>query len=199
MAKRKENKISVTKLEQSLEDNIVVVSYKDMPDVAIEVKKTIGLSSMLEFVEEVVSAVMADGDTDYNPEFLEFLIKKNVLTRYANFTMPSNIEKQYVLVYGTPAYSQVIELINMEQLYDIRGSIVSRINHNKASAQADIKIEMNRALSNLVEFVDQVQNYSEDFKDIDMGKFVTKINSFENIDEEKLIKSLVEETARADK
>lgn len=199
MAKRKENKISVTKLEQSLEDNIIVVSYKDMPDVAIEVKKTIGLSSMLEFVEEVVSAVMADGDTDYNPEFLEFLIKKNVLTRYANFTMPSNIEKQYVLVYGTPAYSQVIELINMEQLYDIRSSIVARINHNKASAQADIKIEMNRALSNLVEFVDQVQGYSKDFKDIDMGKFITKINSFENIDEEKLIKSLAEEAARVDK
>jgi hypothetical protein len=84
----------------------------------IQVRKYLPLKAMLEFVKNVVGSCMSD-DKGYNPEAKEFAIKTNILTMYANFTMPSNIELHYDLVYKTDAVTYVLEHIDEEQIEDV--------------------------------------------------------------------------------
>ena len=93
-------RVSINKFEQAVNvDNITTEILLDTQDVEIQIKKTIGLPEMMLFVQEVVEACIDGESGEYLPEAYDFAIRSAVLTHYANFAMPANLEKQYWLVY----------------------------------------------------------------------------------------------------
>ena len=73
---------------------------------------------MMEFCKEIAENCFTN-DGSFIPEIMDFAIKSGVLTRYANFRLPENLEEQYRLIYNTDAYETVVRRINTDQLNEI--------------------------------------------------------------------------------
>lgn len=129
MAKKEIKRVSINKLESAIskEGNIVVETLKGTNDVTFEIMKTIPLSEMIAFVQEVVEACVDSETCEYVAEAYDFALRVGVLTHYANFAMPKDIETRYMLVYGTSAFEQVVQLINRTQFTAIVKAIDKKI------------------------------------------------------------------------
>lgn len=123
---KKASRISINKLESTIQDNVTVVHMVDYPEIEITIRRILPLQEVLQFVEDVVSSCI-DSDTGrYIPEIQPFVIRSSVLTRYANFTLPKDPEKQYDLIYNTGAYQQVMRNIDRVQYDEILYAINER-------------------------------------------------------------------------
>jgi len=139
MAKKIEKKVSINALEKVAKEQFPESTVSEWFDIEVVVKRTLPLQEMLQFVKEVVDVCFLEDGT-YVPEIMEFAIKSGVLTHYANFTLPSNLDKQYWLIYSTGAVDHVIQYINMQQLQEIIASV-----HRKIEQMCDADIVATRA------------------------------------------------------
>lgn len=127
MAKKRE-KVSIIKLESALDkNNTKEFVLGGTEDVVFEVKKRLSLTEMIEFVNEVVESCVDTESGEYIPEAYNFALRCAILTKYANFTLPSNLERRYEVVYGTSAVEQALEYIDEAQFEDIRGAIDEKV------------------------------------------------------------------------
>lgn len=192
MAKER-NRISITKLEKATgNDNIVKIPLTGVEDTEIEIVKTISLKDSLEFVENVVSSCIDEETGEYTPQIKEFAIRKEILTKYANFTMPKDIEKQYYLVYANNFAEQVISNINHEQLGDILKGIKEKIKHI-------LNCIVGTATSNTLKLLEKIDAMSEQntamfnsLGETDLSDLFKNIGAIANMDEEKIARALHE-------
>ena len=182
---QKIERISVNKFESSLTGDDIITETLNGTDVVMTIKRTLPLSEMIEFVEEVVGACVDMESGDYIPEGYDFAIRVAVLTHYANFAMPANADKQYWLVYNTPAFQQVINNINEYQFNDIIRTIDKKIKFMLDVISSTAFGKINDVISKFVEVADM----SAAFSDVDKGKvsqLIDNISKVGNIDEQKL-------------
>lgn len=117
MAKNKK-KISVNTFEKVAKEHFGNEVIVDWYGVEVTVTPTISAVEMMNFVDDVVESAFLE-DLGYMPEVFDFVVRCNVLTRYANFSLPGNIEKRYELVYGTDAFETVVQKVNPGQYDEI--------------------------------------------------------------------------------
>ena len=192
MANKKEKKISINAFEKVMkemytEDSVVI----DWRGIEVKVKRTLGANEVVSFTTGVVNSCFGS-DLSYNPEAKEIAFKTNILTKYANFTMPADIELQYKLLYCTDAVHAVMEHINMEQLDEIRNAISERIQYR---IRANVET-VNRQVTDLFAAIDNMQHQlSTMFSGISDGD-ITKLTEALSggIDEEKLVKAYMDHT-----
>ena len=190
---KERKRISITKLEKATgNDNIVKIPLEGFDGVDIEIIKTISLKDSLEFVENVVSSCVDEESGEYTPQIKEFAIRKEILTKYANFTMPSDIEKQYRLVYANNFAEQVVSHINTEQLGDILKSISKKIEHL-------LNCIVGTATSNTLKLIEKIDAMSEQssalfgaIKNVDVHNLFANIDSIANMNEEKVAQAIHE-------
>ena len=101
MAKTK--KISVNAFQKVMKETYSPTYTFDWNGIEVTVNKTLSLKDMLEFVDDVVKSCFTEETNRYLPEVKDFVIRVCILEKYANFTMPQNVENQYELVYCTDA------------------------------------------------------------------------------------------------
>lgn len=178
-------KVSINKFELALnQENIVTETLVDTSDVSIQIKKTITLPEMMGFVQEVVEACVDGGTGEYIPEAYDFAIRSAVLTHYANFAMPANLEKQYWLVYNTRAFQQVIGHINEYQFNDIIRAIDRKIKYM-------LDVMSSSAVSKINEVIDKFNDIAETGEKVfggatadDMAGFMRGIAKLKDVKEE---------------
>ena len=126
----KAKRVSVNTLERIAKEytNEEIVEWNG---VEVKIIRTLPLGGVLRFVDSVVRSCYFEDTGEYYPEIKEFAIRSNILDTYANFTMPSNAEKQYELVYCTGAVEMVLEYINTDQLHEITTAIDAKIAYYK--------------------------------------------------------------------
>lgn len=134
MAKTK--KITVNAFERVMKETYTPTETFDWNGVEVIVKKTLSLKEMLEFVDTVVKSCFTDTEGVYIPEVKDFILKACVLEKYANFTMPRNLETQYDLIYHTDALERVLGYVNVQQFNEICCAINAKIEHQ---AQANVE------------------------------------------------------------
>lgn len=188
----KKKKISVNDFEKVMkemytEDYIVF----DWRGIEVTVKRTLGVKEMISFVTGVVNSCFGENLT-YNPEANEFAFNANILSMYANFTMPSNIELQYKLIYCTDAVAAVMEFINPVQLEEIRNAIHERIRYRiKANVES-----VNRQITEMFSAIDNLQTQLSDvFSGIgseDISRLTSALSG--GINEEKLVEAYINTT-----
>ena len=130
----------------------------------IEVNHTIPLPSVLEFVNELVETCFLEDGT-FVPEIMDFTMKNNILTRYANFELPTDLNEQYNLIYFSGVAEFVMEKINQVQLREIVEAAKKKINFK---CQADVAATR----AKLAELV----TYFEDIG-VQMEKMLTGVNA----------------------
>lgn len=196
---KKTNRISVIKFEKAADkDNTLSIPLDGVEGVTIEITKTLSLKDMIEFVEVVAESCVSMESGEYTPQIKDFAIKREVLTRYANFTMPSNIEKQYEFIYYSAAFDTVYRHINQAQYQEILASIDEKIKYmlsciTSVSAQSTAKL-----LGRLDAIAEQGSAMFESLQGEDIGNILKNIDKIAGMDETKIARA-VKEFESADK
>ena len=188
MAKMK--KISVNAFEKAMKDTYTPTETFDWNGIEVTVKKNLSLKEMLEFVDIVVKSCFTKDTNAYMPEIKDFATKVCILEKYANFTMPRNVETQYTLIYHTDAVERVLGYVNPQQFNEICVAIAKKVEN---LAQANIEA-VTKQMNELYASLDNMQTqFSKVFDGIDEESISEIVNAFGNgvIDEEKLAKAVL--------
>ena len=190
MAKIK--RITVNAFERVMKETYTPTVVFDWNGIEVTVKKNLTLKEMLEFVDSVVKSCFVKDTNAYMPEIREFATKVCVLEKYANFTMPSNVEAKYALVYQTDAFDNVIKHVDLREYGEIRDAITHKIEH---LAQANIEA-INKHMNELYNAFDNLQvqivSLFEGVSGEDM-RAVAGALANGALDEEKLVKAYKEQ------
>lgn len=192
--KSKAGRISVNAFEKAMKAVYVPTESLDWNGVEVVVKKNLSLKEMLEFVDSVVKSCFTKDTNTYLPEIKDFVIRICILEKYANFTMPSNTELKYALVYQTDAVEQVIARVNPVQLNSIRCAIDKKIDN---IAQANIEAvdrQMNELYNAFGDLQDKLANLFSGVSSEDV-RAVTSALAKGTLDEGKLVKAYIDQTA----
>ncbi len=185
-------KISINSLDKIIEENFSNVVTADWHDVTLEIKKSLSLTEMLEFVSDVVSSVFQD-ENGFIPEVADFAIKSNIVLKYTNVSLPDNIEHRYEILYNTDLIEFIRGFINAEQLHEIVTSIGKKISH-KCNIAAD---NLQKQLTSLVSTLEKMQDTTtEIFEKITPEDLAKVMSAFENGDfsEEKIVQAYIDQT-----
>ena len=126
MAKKENPRISINALERVAKEQSDNFRTETWNGLEVRIQFTIPCMEMLQMVRDVTVVCFTEDGT-FIPEIMDFAVKREVVTRYANFTMPSNLEKQYWLIYNTDVYDFVAQHIDHDQLCEIDKAINRKI------------------------------------------------------------------------
>lgn len=176
MSNNKSTELSVTNLEEiydfyndeyeSCELNVGGKTF------SVQIKPLLSLEEVIAFVNSVVNTCISE--YEYFPEAVEYLIKSNVLSRYANFKIPKDTKEEYKLVSGFPEllYNKIKGHIDEEQLAELSCAIYDRIEFEKS------KIASRSKLDELFETIVEVVGKICDAIDINMlNKVLEKVSN----------------------
>ena len=189
---KKESRISINKLESVLKENIVVVPMRGNEDVNIIIRRTLPLKDMMQFVENVVSSCVDAETASYTPEIKEFAIRSEILTNSANFNLPSNVEKQYELLYCTDVLCQVMEHINNKQLHEIEVAIDARIDHEVKMIETVLAAKTNEMMLRIEAMVEQFEAAFGGINSDDFNGVVKKLSEMDSMTEESIAKAVLD-------
>lgn len=199
MAKEIE-KISVNQFESALDkEEVITETLIDTEDVTITIRKTLSLHEMLDFVQEIVESCV-DGETgEYIPEAYDFAVRVGVLTRYANFTMPANMEKKYWLVYNTRAFQQVLNHINEYQFNDIIRTVDKKIKFMLDVISSSAVGKLNEVINKFGEIADISSKVFGGNNADDIANIVKNMAKVKDMSEEDLAKIIINKADNEEK
>lgn len=187
---KKTSRISINKLESTVKANTIVVHYTD--DIEVTIRKTLPLQDVLSFVSGVVDSCI-DKDTGvYLAEVKQFAIYASLLTEYANFTLPSNTEKQYELIYNTDAVDFVLKYIDVRQYEEICDAIDARIEHELCMIRSEASHKLNVLIAKFEELIQKSTEMFEGLGDADMAAIAKSLSAIENVDEKALAHAVLD-------
>lgn len=188
---KKETRISVNKLESVVHNESKAVELYGGDGVSMEIHPVLSLREMMQFVENVVSSCF-DADTGrYTPEAKEFAIRANILTLYANFNLPTNIEKQYDLLYKSYVINQLMEHIDTEQLKEIREAIDARIEHEVRMLESTLASKTQEVINRVSSLVEQMEAVFGDMDEESLSSIVKQFASMNVTDSDAMAEAVI--------
>lgn len=191
MAKTK--KISINAFDKIVKETYTPTTTVEWHGQEIVVKRTLSFKEMMEFVDSVTKTCFTISTNTYMPEVKDFAVKSNILEKYANFTLPNNIEHRYELIYSSDAIETVLNYVSHQQFNEIMASIDAKINN---LAQSNIEA-MNKQMNELYTAFANLQSQMEGmFAGVNPDNFNALISAFGNggLDEEKLVDAYLAKT-----
>lgn len=191
MAKN-EKKVSINEFDKVMKKQQQPPKTVDWDGVQIIVSHTIDFTSMMEFVHDVSESCFSESGS-FVPEVFDFAVKSNILTRYANFSLPSNLDHQYALIYNTNAVSMVYDMIDHAQLDEIIASAKKRIDY---VCDANIVAVRNK-LVEIAQAYENIQKETEEmFRGVSQDDISNLLGALTNgkLDESKLIHEYLEQS-----
>ena len=185
-------KISINALEKCVKEAAgEPIVTKEWRGINVNIKVRLGLKEMMTFVDGVVKTCFTEDDNQYTPEVLDFAIRSSVLEMYANFTLPTNIEKQYELVYGCDMYETILETIDRSQFDAMLRAIDEKIAHIAASNIEAVTRQVNDVYASLNALEERL---SAVFQGIDNDAITGLVGAMADgkFDEEKLVQAYLE-------
>lgn len=161
----------------------------------VKVKRSLSLMEVLAFVDDVVESCFHD-QYGYMPEVRDFVIKSNILSRYANFSLPDNLEHRYQMVYFTDAVDTVCEVINTTQLQEIVDAIDKKIRFNCNTRTAEIQKRIEQVVETIEDMSRQTEALFSGLTKDDMQTLMSAIAE-SGLDEQKIVKAYMEQKKAA--
>ncbi len=195
----KENKkISVNAFERQVKENRPDnISSFMWGDVEVSVKRRLPFEDVLEFVDDVVKTCFTQKDLTYLPEVKSFTIKSDILTMYANFTMPSNVSYQYELIYDSNIVSEVIKYIDREQLDEILAAIDDKIDAEIQIGASALRAQVNKLITSVSDLESRFSDIFSGIGEKEMADIVGAITDGK-FDADKLISAYFDQKKRAE-
>lgn len=193
MAKNENKKVSISFMDKVLKNMNNTVT-KQWFDIDVQIKRNISLTDTLEMVDEVASCCFLE-DGSYIPEMKDFVLRCNVLTRYANFTLPEKLEHKYELVYGTDAVDFVLGNINIEQYDAIVCAIEEKLAYLRDTNVAGIERKMYEAVDAFDKLQDKLADMFDGVTAENMAKIASAIADGQ-FSEERLVQAYAKQLKR---
>lgn len=194
MAKN-EKRVSISKTDTIMKERFGNTTTEQWYDAEVKIKHSISFTEMLTFVNDVVmSCFQKDGG--FMPEVLDFAIKSNILTKYANFSMPDNLEHRYEIIYNTDAVDFVCRYINMAQLNEIVASVNRKLDYMCNSNVAAIQRQLNKVVESFEDVQQQTAKLFDDISSEDIAKITNAISSGE-LSGDKIVEAYLNHTKPA--
>lgn len=178
---KKKNRISVNTLEKycsqlNLVPQEIQMPYGDGEALSFTVKPLLTMDESIRFIEDVVrECIMAD-DMLIIPLARNFIVKKNLMTYYANFTMPESQSKTYDFVMASSGIITVIlDNIDLDQFNMLCQSIDERIAFEERKMIAEQEHNVRQITENVSEFVSKMSGLFDGVDAEQMGNFVTSM------------------------
>lgn len=153
----------------------------------IIIKHSIGLSDVLEFVNNVVESCFGESG-NFIPEVMDFAIKGNILTKYANLTMPENLEHRYDLIYQTDIVDEVCKRINRAQLQEVISSISKKIDYLCSVNASVVQQKLNELVIAFEGMQKQTASLFDNVSNEDIEKLIGAVSGG-SISEEKIVEA----------
>lgn len=193
MAKNENKKVSISFMDKVLKGMSNTVT-KQWFETDVQIRRTISLADTIEMVDEVVSCCFLD-DGSYHPEMKDFVLRCNVLTRYANFVLPDKLEHKYELVYGTDAFDFVLGSINADQYNAVVDAIDEKLSYLCDTNVAGIEQKMYDAVTAFDQLQDKLAELFNGVSAEDMAKVASAVVDG-RFSEESLVKAYAEQMKR---
>lgn len=191
-------RISINELDKAIaesqtnrEDNVITESWFGID---VTITRSIGLKSMMEFVDEVVDGCFSK-DGEFIPEVIDFLIKNSLITRYTNITLPSNIERKYEIIYNTTLIEFLFNHINLEQYKEIYTSIATKIDYMCDNNTAANQKKIDELISAFENLNNQMVNMFSDISSNDVAKLIGAVGSGK-FDENKIVEAYINQKSK---
>lgn len=191
-----DKKVSIALFDKIAKEQFQNEATIEWHDAQLRVKYALSLTDMLAFVDDVVGSCFHD-KLGYMPEVKDFAIKTNILSRYANFSLPGNLEHRYQLVYMTDAVDAVCAAIDGTQLQEIVNSINSKIRFLCDSKATMIQERINDVLNTMEEMRDNTKSIFDGITQDDLKNLMGAITS-NGMDEQKLVQAYIEQAKSKD-
>lgn len=191
-----DKKVSIALFDKIAKEQFQNEATIEWHDAQLRVKYALSLTDMLAFVDDVVGSCFHD-KLGYMPEVKDFAIKTNILSRYANFSLPDNLEHRYQLVYMTDAVDAVCAAIDGTQLQEIVNSINSKIRFLCDSKATMIQERINDVLNTMEEMRDNTKSIFDGITQDDLKNLMGAIIS-NGLDEQKLVQAYIEQSKSKD-
>jgi hypothetical protein len=195
MSKKANSKISINALESIAKEHFSETISTEWCGTELVIKPVLSLKDMLLFCNDITSSCFLE-DGSFIPEAMDFAIRRGVLTYYANFSLPDNLEKCYWLIYRTDAYDVVIEYIHASQLDEIINAA-----NRKLKYFCDSDIQTFRAkITELIDVLGNTQSRAADMfggmSPEDISALLKAIGSAGVLDEEKIVDAYLNRVER---
>lgn len=182
---------SFDKVVQGQAVNDAVVSWYN---IEVTVKHTIGLTDMMEFVHNAAESCFSESGA-FVPEVMDFAIKSNILTRYANLTLPDELEHRYALIYESDIVDIVCEHINHEQLQEITSAVKRKVNYACDANVAEIQRKATEMLNAFEELGEKIAGMFSNVSQEDIQKLLGAVSNG-GFNEDALVKAYLKQTKR---
>lgn len=183
--------IPVKAIEPLLKAETVTIKIDKLGDHDVVITDTIDMADALAFVDEVVENVIDFEMDTYYPELVNFLTDVEVLIRYANFKMPSDLSKQYAFIANNRDIVQtVIEYINKEQYAWIVDAINEKINYMKSLGASTLASQFSELAAKLAEFSEQAATAFEGLSPEELSNAMRTLGNPDALDERKIVKAV---------
>lgn len=149
--------------------------------VELSVLRTLPLADVVEFVANVTESCFGS-DGSYNPEIIDFAIKANVATKYANIKLPKDIKKQYELLYISKVCDAIVKVINVDQFEEILTAINRKIKYNVDSRVKQAHAEIQKIADGFAATQERLTEAMMNLSGIDMQELLEKFESFDEKD-----------------
>lgn len=187
---KSEKKVSVSlfdKIAKEHFNNVVTIRWHEAD---VTVKRSLSLTEALSFVDDVVNCCFHE-KYGYMPELRDFVIKANILARYANFHMPDDLEHRYRMVYCTDAVDTVCEAVNDTQLQELVDAIDEKIQFRCDTMNSELKKRMEQVVRAIEELSRQSDALFSGVTKEDMKTLVSAVAG--GLDEQKIVKAYLEQ------
>lgn len=186
-----EKKVSISRFDKIAKEhfnNDVVIPWHEAE---VRVKRSLPLTEVLAFADDVVESCFHE-KYGYMPELRDFAIKANILSRYANFALPDDLEHRYRMVYYTDAVDTVCDAVNATQLQEIADAIDEKIQFRLDTMSSEVKKRLDRVVRTIEDMGRQTEALFSGISKDDIKNLASAIAG-SKLDERKLVKAFVEQ------
>ena len=196
---KKTNRVSINALERFCKETTPDIMQHTFSigdeTITYEVKFRLTLEESMRFIEDVVKEAVMPNDGMIVPLAQSYIIGKNILVYYANFTMPSDESKAYELVLGANGIiGDIIGCIDNAQYQMLLAGVRDRVNFETQKMLSVQEQRVNTLVGEISRFAEQMDSVFGNISGEQMAGFISSMSKLSDtqISTEELAKAFVE-------
>lgn len=196
---KKTNRVSINALERFCKETTPDIMQHTFSigdeTITYEVKFRLTLEESMRFIEDVVKEAIMPNDGMIVPLAQSYIIGKNILIYYANFTMPNDESKAYELVLGANGIiGDIIGCIDNAQYQMLLAGVRDRVNFETQKMLSVQEQRVNTLVGEISRFAEQMDSVFGNISGEQMAGFISSMSKLSDtqISTEELAKAFVE-------
>ncbi len=186
---KKNDKVSVSAFDKYVKDNCDSRPIQiEVGGLSFMVKPVLSFEDLLTFAKIVADSCFSDNG-EFVPEVREFMIRRNILERYAGFTMPQNLEKQYELVtMASEVIDEIVAHVDQRQFRALLDAIGEKIDAKQMINESAVTKQVNELYGFMANMQSQLESMFAGVDSGDMARLVSAISEG-GLDQEQIVKA----------